>query len=152
MSHFVTVVLVPPSVPREHLEDAVARMLAPFDENLPAAAQGPSPHDGKWDWHVIGGRWDGWLYGPERHEAAPNASAGSTIGNNARIVRDIPMEDPFYLPFAVLTPEGHWHEVGRMGAFALVREEMPRDQWHRFVQGLYAAYPDHVAVAVDCHV
>jgi hypothetical protein len=241
MSHFVAVVLVPPSVPWSLTEEVVARMLVPFDETtqvppyqqscwciglkaqmesmgkvtsvhpfepllktfraLPEEEQTekrwkticapvqeayeaelaqhpdkeqPNPHcdtchgsglypstanpQGKWDWCRIGGRWDGWIFGREHAEKCSDqqggynfAEAHQQLKNNARTVRDIPVDDPFYLPFAVLTPEGQWHEMGQMGYFGHAANEKPQAVWHQIVCELYAKYPDHVAVTVDCH-
>ena len=241
MSHYVAVVLVPPIVPKEHVEEVVARMLAPFDDNvevpeheqrcwcvdlqariealqsaeaqypidsireefakLPDTEQtdirwrdlsaarvaaiqtaldqhplkdqpnpdcetcrGSGKHQstanvqGKLDFWRVGGRWDGWLFGPERQAESSDQKSGhnfgpehQSLGNNSRPVREIPLDDPYYLPFAVLTPDGQWHEMGQMGSFAMVSDEKPPQEWHQIVRDLYGKYPDHVAVTVDCH-
>lgn len=241
MSHFVAVVIVPPTVPLEQVEEVVAKMLAPFDENarvspheqrcwcvglqarveaaniaesqypiepirqsfsaladveqtdirwreLTAArvtaiqtaldqhplkdqpnpdcetCRGSGKHQstantrGKFDFWCCGGRWDGWIFGPEREDQSCDKKVGLNFGpehqsleNNARPVHEIPVDDPFYLPFAVLTPDGQWHEMGQMGPFAMVSEEKPSQEWHQIVRELYAQYAEHVAVAVDCH-
>jgi hypothetical protein len=113
--------------------------------------------DGKWDWWVIGGRWDGWIYGPER-ESASHDEKGFNLGeehqtaeNNTRPVRDIPIDDPNYVPFAVVTPDGQWHQEGTMHMWAIVTDALNPEEWQRQVKELFAQYPNHLAVAVDCH-
>jgi hypothetical protein len=56
MTHFTTLVVVPGEVPRDMVEQAVERQLAPFDESVTWFAVGSH-----WDWWVIGGRWRGML-------------------------------------------------------------------------------------------
>lgn len=56
------------------------------------------------------------------------------------------------IPFALVTPDGAWHEQGEMGWFASVSSEKDEDLWKEEVQLLYAQHLDCVAVAVDCHV
>jgi hypothetical protein len=113
----------------------------------------------KWDWWVIGGRWDGWIFGPERQEASSDNKGGYNFGNehhrpenNCRRVDEIPIDNPFYLPFAVVTPESEWFEQGEMGMWAVVVNGMSDDDWHQTVKAILAKYPNHLAVAVDCHL
>jgi hypothetical protein len=113
----------------------------------------------KWDYWNIGGRWDGWIFGPEREQQCQDGEGGFNFGdahhspeNNCRSTRDIPIDDPHYLPFAVVTPDGKWHEQGAMGWWAIVARPMDEHVWHDTVKALLAAHPGHLAVAVDCHV
>lgn len=113
----------------------------------------------KWDWWVIGGRWDGWIHGPVRQEASCDKKAGYNFGNehhrpenNCRRVSEIPIDDPFYLPFAVVTPDSQWIEQGEMGMWAIVMNAVGDEQWHQTVKEILAKYPDHLVVAVDCHI
>jgi len=242
MSHFVTLVLVPPDTPKEEIPSLVDSMLEPFSEYLevepyetPCFCIGlqarkeveekvnakydiealrkafhslpekkrtdkkwdkmiaprtklrkqlldthplkdkPNPlckvckgsgtrishanPNGKTDWWVCGGRWNGYLFGPEHEEACRDKEGGFNFGdehqkleNNCRRVSEIPIDDPYYVPFAILTPEGEWVEQGAMGWFAVVSNETPDDQWHETVKAVLAKYPEHLAVAVDCHI
>ncbi len=115
--------------------------------------------DAKTDWWVCGGRWDGYLFGPEHEEACRDKEGGFNFGdehqkleNNCRRASEIPIDDPYYVPFAILTPEGEWVEQGAMGWFAVVSNETPDDQWHETVKAVLAKYPNHLAIAVDCHI
>ncbi len=62
------------------------------------------------------------------------------------------------MPFAVVTPDGKWHERARMGWFGATVEdedangEKPEVLWEAAVKALLEQWPDSVAVVVDCHV
>jgi hypothetical protein len=60
-----------------------------------------------------------------------------------------------YLPTAVVTPDGEWHErvEGGWGMFAVPRgPEKAEDAWGREFARLLDLHRDAVAVVVDCHV
>ena len=113
----------------------------------------------KWDYWVIGGRWDGWIFGPEREKASRDGKAGFNFGNeherpgnNCRRVSEIPIEDPYYVPFAIVTPESEWLEQGEMGYWAIVTNAVGDEAWHQTVKAILSKYSEHWAVAVDAHV
>lgn len=59
------------------------------------------------------------------------------------------------IPFAVVTPDGEWHERGEMGCFGIVRNEKLRDEWEEEVREIasqVAGRDDLLAVAVDLHI
>lgn len=55
---------------------------------------------------------------------------------------------------AVVTPDGEWHEVGRMGWFGISDEtgEGLRDWVDRFRERYLDPYGGHTIVIVDCHI
>ena len=113
----------------------------------------------KWDWWVIGGRWDGWIFGPEREKASSDEKGGLDFGNehqrpenNCRRVSEIPIEDRYYVPLAVITPESGWIEQGEVGYWPLLTNAVSNEQWYQTVKAVLSKYPDHLAVAVDCHI
>lgn len=55
-------------------------------------------------------------------------------------------------PFAVVTPDGQWHQKGDMGWWGMARNEQPKDEWKAQVESLLAAHQRCVAVVVDCHI
>lgn len=60
-----------------------------------------------------------------------------------------------FLPFAIVTPDGEWHEGARMGWFAMTSEEpgsTGEDAWPRAAAELLLAHRECTAVLVDCHV
>lgn len=84
----------------------------------------------KWDWFNIGGRWSG-----ECHEDGLNIfRVKELIGST----------------FAVVTPDGEWHERGKMGWWAVVSNE--KEGWDEEFKKLVAQYGDNYAVLVDCHI
>jgi hypothetical protein len=56
-------------------------------------------------------------------------------------------------PFAYVTPDGVWHEKGRMLMFACVADAMGEDDWCSQWEASYAALPDDTRLTVvDCHI
>lgn len=87
----------------------------------------------QWDWWTIGGRWDGWLSRSNRIPAKTAASQGK-------------------VPFAIVTPDGQWHEKGRMGWWGMTSNEKEDEAWADEVQRLLLAHPDALAVTCDLHI
>jgi len=56
------------------------------------------------------------------------------------------------IPFALVTPDGAWHERGSMGWFACVSKEKEKDAWENEVKSLLTAYQDCIAVVCDLHI
>jgi len=52
--------------------------------------------------------------------------------------------------FAIVTPDGEWHEAGEMGWFAIVSNE--NAQWPEKQKALIEKYKDCIVVACDMHV
>jgi hypothetical protein len=112
--------------------------------------------DAKWDWWRVGGRWDSAIRG-KRAESEDNgfnfADHHEDIGRNSRPVSDILehwTEDS--APFALVTPDGEWHERGEMGWFAVVSDEKSSVCWDDQAHGLLEKHADCVAVGIDCHI
>jgi hypothetical protein len=66
--------------------------------------------------------------------------------NNTCPVKDLP-ED--IIAFALLTPEGEWHEQGEVGMWGVALNEKP--DWPETFLKLLGNYSDCLAVGVDCH-
>lgn len=86
----------------------------------------------RWDWWHVGGRW---------HGAA--TEAGRDFFPMSALKRD-------WSAFAIVTPDGAWHEKGTMGWWAVVTDEKPDWDAERFE--IASAYPEHMALYVDCHI
>jgi len=86
----------------------------------------------KWDWWVIGGRWDD---GEER-----NVTTVDEILENG------------ICPFAVVLPDGTWHERGQMGWWACVSNEKADVCWESEFRELIESYKGHTAVTCDLHI
>jgi hypothetical protein len=90
----------------------------------------------KWDWYQVGGRWDSALASNCKALSGNVARAGDVCGK--------------YRPFAIITPDGQWHEKGRMGWWAIVTDE--NENWPMEVDALLTEYEDHICILVDCHI
>jgi hypothetical protein len=115
----------------------------------------------KWDWNVLGGRWQGSLHllpgrtgetgepaddGPVRPGTADQARYGDVDRDQTR-----PPAGKF-TPFAVLK-YGAWHEQGRMGWFGIADNQMDDAAWEEDVSLLLTDVPADTLVSVfDCHL
>lgn len=117
--------------------------------------------DSKWDWWVIGGRWDGSIQGLNLNKGASwervFSEEARRLNNNIRKIDDAFLKElrshPQELtPFAVLTPDGDWHEKGEMGWFAMVSNEKDKGSWVEEVVELLAKYKESWAVGCDLHI
>ena len=179
MSHFDCAVILPPVEGTVESAEALERAMAPYKEYLGNEGgrdylefvededfdvdegtgrrgywENPNAH---WDWFVVGGRWGGKL--------RLRDGGRSDVATVADVVADA---DPAAYDraleryrrwlagetHAVVTPDGEWHEVGRMGWFGISDEtgEGLRDWVDRFRERYLDPYGDHMIVIVDCHI
>ena len=141
MSHFLTFVLVRPGE-----ADAAQRareLLAPYF--APDGVHAPDNASAKFDGCVVGGRFDGQLYGAEpMYNLTPaefQRRYGFDVlrdGDNVRAASEVPAA---LTPYAVVTPEGEWLDC----------EGKDAARWRAEVRGLLRLHAACVAVAVDCH-
>jgi hypothetical protein len=142
--------------------------------------------DSKWDWWVIGGRWQGDLdpdYDYEKDErnwetcdlcngtgdrkdltpASWKKECGGCNGchgkgtkikwtlaphevGNIKLVSEI----LDYVPFAIVTPDGRWHEKGNMGWWGIVSDE--QENWSAIAKRILQEHQSCVAVLCDLHI
>jgi hypothetical protein len=105
----------------------------------------------KWDWWVIGGRWCGRIQGKQIDDKDGGFNFGDEYHReeeNIAIVSDVLKID--FIPFGLITPDGEWHEKGEMGWFGAVSGKM--DTWEDEAKEIFASYPDHKVVLLDCHI
>lgn len=100
----------------------------------------------KWDWWALGGRFSGRL---RSHERLPEDLRSNTIQVGEHLQRV--EADPDLTPFALLTPDGAWHEKGRMGWWGVVSNENA-DWRERYLALLRTLDPGLLLVGVDCHI
>lgn len=110
----------------------------------------------KWDWYSIGGRWDGCIQGEER----PSTDDGFNFGDehhqltyNSCKVSDYLQrceEDPSELPYSIVTPDGVWHEKGKMGWWGISTDE--KDDWKGIALNLLETHKNLHVIGVDCHI
>ena len=104
----------------------------------------------KWDWYVIGGRWDGWVTGNEQssNHGYNFGPQHQTLANNMATTEDALARD--VIPHAIITPDGEWHERGQMGWFATLITE--NEDWDAQAREILARYPGDHLVIVDAHI
>ncbi len=54
--------------------------------------------------------------------------------------------------YAMVTPDGEWHQCGEMGWFGISSNEMSEEEWQKKWDEAIAANADKIAVLVDCHI
>jgi hypothetical protein len=96
--------------------------------------------DSKWDWYVIGGRWDGWI----NDRDTSGEAVADTIATTERALAD------GKIPHAIVTPDGQWHERGQMGWWAILITE--NEDWDSEARAILGRYPGHRIVIVDAHI
>jgi hypothetical protein len=57
-----------------------------------------------------------------------------------------------FVPYALVTPDGEWHERATMGWWGCSSGIMRPEEWRKRAGGLLAANRECWAVAVDCHI
>ncbi|KKL20873.1 hypothetical protein LCGC14_2451130, partial [marine sediment metagenome] len=95
--------------------------------------------EAKWDWWVIGGRWDGFMSqaediieGTDAFDQAPYDDKFKTYERNICTVEELLARveaDPDRRTFALLTDR--WIEQGDMGWWGMVSDEKDPDEWNR---------------------
>ena len=96
--------------------------------------------ESKWDWWVIGGRWDGWI---TNAKTAGERLADNTATTEQAIERNV-------IPHAIVTPDGEWHEHGKMGWWGILLTE--KENWDSEAREILTRYPGHNVVILDAHI
>ena len=163
MTHFSVIVILPKDVQPTTTDDAeqhIARLIAAYDENeqveayervcpcarselldTPSCTQckGTGIYmstynpQSRWDWWVVGGRWEGMFDGEK----------------DIDLVRNIKREE---VASHIVTPDGIWHARGNVGWWGMFDATVSDEEWDNTVKGICAEHLDHVAVNIDCHI
>ena len=138
MSHFLTFVLV--TVDETNIEQRVNDLVDPYFDRESAER---SEEQIKCDGFVIGGRYDGEIFGvaPTHNLTPPEFQKRYgldviKIEDNVRPAPDVPTE---LIPHAIVTPQGEWFDC------------IDQEDWLAKVQELLKQYSEYLVVAVDCH-
>jgi hypothetical protein len=141
VSHFLTFVIVDAAA-----DDAARRareLLAPYF--APGGTGDPSIPSAKFDGYVVGGRFDGQLYGAEPMYNLTPAEFQKRYGldvlrddDNVRAASEVP---DGLTPYAVVTPAGEWLDC----------ENSKTALWRAKVRELLRLHAGSLVVAVDCH-
>lgn len=98
--------------------------------------------DGRWDWHTIGGRWNGYI--PRSRD---NAILAGTLAKSRSLGR--------CLPCYLVTPDSHWllyQQFYLEGDWEkLLKLALKKGAWLRMVRQTLQRWPDHRVVCVDIH-
>ena len=153
MSHYLTVVLADPEQSEEEIERQVDRLLLPHSN-----VDDPEKEGYKCDGWVIGGRFDGQIYGaPPEHHLSPDffqRRYGFDVvkaGANIRAVSTIPES---FLPnlHVIVDPTGKW-TCCYDSEFKDAEIPNPRNggQWETAVRSIFDQWKDQLAMVVDAH-
>lgn len=96
--------------------------------------------DSRWDWYVIGGRWDGWINGKD--------TSGERVEDNIATTEQA--IERAIIPHAIVTPDGRWHERGQLGWFAVLITE--NEDWDAQAKEILARFPGHHLLILDAHI
>jgi hypothetical protein len=139
MSHFLTIVIVDPTEPDpgKKAEELMFRYFKVDDDN-------PSP-EAKCDGFVIGGRYDGAIWGKEQHyNLKPDEFQrryGLDVVKSADNIRPLSAFVPDLVSYAVITPDGQWYdEAGKSS-----------EEWVQKFRSILEQHSGKLGVAIDCH-
>jgi hypothetical protein len=112
-----------------------------------------SNFNAKWDWWRIGGRWDGAIKGEEAKSEDNGINFNSQHENpeSNTASTDFLLEKQI-IPFAIVTPDGEWHEEGDMGWWGMVKDKKDQSNWKEEVLQIYKSLKGHIAVGCDLHI
>jgi hypothetical protein len=141
LSHFLTFVFV--GREESEVKRKVRELMGPYfaAEDMYASGDARAKCDG----YVIGGRYDGQLFGAEPEYNLTPEEFQKRYGldvvrdeENVRAASEVPEG---LVPYAVVTPEGAWLDC----------EQKSAGVWATEVKILLRRYANCVVVAVDCH-
>ncbi len=112
-----------------------------------------SNYNAKWDWWRIGGRWDGSIKGEEAESEDNGFNFDSQHENpeSNTASTDFLLEKQI-IPFAIVTPDGKWHEEGEMGWWGMVKDRKEKTNWKEEALQIYKSLEGHIAVGCDLHI
>jgi hypothetical protein len=105
----------------------------------------------KWDWWVIGGRWDGIVVHGAPREGENSRESEEQLDHNAARVSEL-KESILEYVHAIITPDGAWHEQGRMGWWGMVMDEKPENVWRNEAATILLTHRGALAVGCDLHI
>lgn len=122
---------------------SVRELMQPYF--APEGAYMPENPRAKCDGYVIGGRYDGQLFGAEpEYNLTPlefQERYGLDVLKDEKNIRPASEVSDGLVPYALVTPDGAWLDCEKKGAA----------RWAAEVQGVLRRYADCLVVAVDCH-
>lgn len=118
----------------------------------------------KWDWWVIGGRWNGVIKNKYRGDGKADFNFGEDFHNIKENM--IPVENYIkllneknesgecqnYPAYAYVSVEDGWVERGQMGWWGMSSNEKDFDDWKIGALRFLEKYKDYNIVGLDCHI
>jgi len=116
----------------------------------------------RFDWCVVGGRWNGWgrevrrVMSKQKIEQ-PRRPIPRFLERNAvwtDTLSRMRLPSVVAYPESVITPHGVWLDCPRtlpVSGRGTVRQRKAKAAWLKKIKGVFAAYPECLAVAVDYH-
>ncbi|MBW4617715.1 MAG: hypothetical protein KME21_31900 [Desmonostoc vinosum HA7617-LM4] len=140
MSHFLTLVIVDrtESNPGKKAEELMMQYFEADEDNPSLQA--------KCDAFVIGGRYDGVIWGKEQHYNLNPQEFQRRYGlDNVQLEDNIcPISTlaPDLVSYAIVTPDGKWHD----------RKGKLDEEWQQNFRSLLYQHQEKMVVAIDCHL
>jgi hypothetical protein len=114
----------------------------------------------QWDWYKVGGRWFNMLKIKANVEPTYAGSPAWGLSSEdidpkgVNIVKKLADLDLEATPktYALLLPNGEWHERGKVGWFKMGSDVTEQDGWGQFWETMVDTYSEHPAWLVDCHI
>jgi hypothetical protein len=106
----------------------------------------------KWDWYVIGGRYDGEIQNKAPSSFNNRFNFGINRSRLAYNVIRLPKGLLDIQAYAIVTPDGKWHQKGDVEWFGMATKEKSEQKWQKVRREIFTRYVDHLAVGVDCHI
>ena len=103
----------------------------------------------KWDWYVIGGRWDGYLILKETDDSNEHITSNQAYASE--IDWDLMLNNN-HIPYCFVDDNGYWNEVGQMGWCGISYNEKDKDVWKQEFKNYISSIPDYLVTAVDFHI
>ncbi|MBW4687174.1 MAG: hypothetical protein KME40_19215 [Komarekiella atlantica HA4396-MV6] len=139
MSHFLTLVIIDHTEP--NLSKKAEELMMPYFE---ADEDNPSSQ-AKCDGFVIGGRYDGIISGKEQHyNLNPEEFQrryGLDVVQSEDNIRPISTLVPDLVSYAIVTPDGKWHDC----------QGKSSEEWLQEFRNLLYQHQEKMVAAIDCH-
>ena len=100
--------------------------------------------DSKWDWYSLP------YYEPNyRWRESPEWIKPKTTD---QLLVEYEKRNFHYCPWAIVTPDGNWHERGQMGWWAISCGTHGRGDWMDACKVILQKWLNHQTILVDCHI
>jgi hypothetical protein len=110
----------------------------------------------KWDWYSLGGRWNGVIRSTPRDDEEDGGfnfrDEFRQLPENVTTVEEFLTSPDGRIPYALVTPDGEWHQKGEMGWWGMDHCRVDGEQWEEAVKAMMENNKDCYVVGLDCHI